>query len=71
MYLLQLMVTDIRDGRKGLLATSLICYNVKAIHTYRGIVQRLVRGSPKPEIVVRFHVPLPKRKADLAVDLSF
>ena len=25
----------------------------------RGIVQRLVYGSPKPRIVVRFHVPLP------------
>ncbi len=25
----------------------------------RGIVQRLVHRSPKPEIVVRFHVPLP------------
>jgi hypothetical protein len=25
----------------------------------RGIVQRLVRRSPKPETVVRFHVPLP------------
>ena len=28
----------------------------------RGIVQRLVRRSPKPETVVRFHVPLPSKK---------
>jgi hypothetical protein len=27
----------------------------------RGIVQRLVYGSPKPRIVVRFHVPLPRK----------
>jgi hypothetical protein len=37
--------------------TSIICYN-NAL--YRGIVQRLVYGSPKPRIVVRFHVPLPR-----------
>ena len=30
-----------------------------AVTIRRGIVQRLVCRFPKPEIVVRFHVPLP------------
>lgn len=37
----------------------------------RGIVQRLVCGSPKPEIVVRFHVPLPRKNDELYVRRFF
>lgn len=32
---------------------------LKRINKRRGIVQRSVYGSPKPKIVVQFHVPLP------------
>ncbi|MDB5159977.1 MAG: hypothetical protein JWO99_240 [Candidatus Saccharibacteria bacterium] len=36
------------------------CESYRVIYiNQRGIVQRLVHRSPKPEIVVRFHVPLP------------
>jgi hypothetical protein len=40
-----------------------ICYTI-GVTLQRGIVQRLVYGSPKPAIVVRFHVPLPSIDID-------
>jgi 5-methylcytosine-specific restriction endonuclease McrA len=45
-----------------------VCANCHAERTHqRGIVQRLVHRSPKPRIVVRFHVPLPRKITELSV----
>jgi 5-methylcytosine-specific restriction endonuclease McrA len=49
-----------------------VCANCHAERTHqRGIVQRLVHRSPKPRIVVRFHVPLPRQIAQFLGYLSF
>jgi hypothetical protein len=69
--------TLVNLNNRGKLETELakcevVCANCHAERTHqRGIVQRLVHRSPKPRIVVRFHVPLPRQIAQFLGYFSF